>query len=198
MSVAISVKEAVMQNELGVPFTTQQFLSLGSRESVDKALSRLVNTEVIMRLARGVFARPRKSKYAGVILPTAHEVLELVAEKNLETIQIHGAEAVRLLGLSTQTPFQKMYYTSGSGRTIQIVGQPVTLIHTANKRLLQHAGTNVGLAISALLYMGKEEVTPNTVVEIKNKLSTAEFQTLTEASLPAWLQPLLNDAVEEE
>lgn len=195
MNISAAIREQTAQFEPGVLFSTEQFLSLGSREAIDQALSRLVGQGAIARLARGIFARPKKSKYAGTVLPSATEVVSLIAEQNIETIQLHGAEAARQLGLSTQMPMQLVYHTNGPSRTIQVTGQPVKFVRTANQRLLQHSGTKVGLAISALFYLGKEEVTEQTIQTIKQKLTSEEFQLLVQSKLPAWLQVLLQQEV---
>lgn len=191
MNISAAIREQTAQLEPGVLFSTEQFLSLGSRKAIDQALSRLVGQGTIARLARGIFARPKKSKYAGTVLPSATEVVRLIAEQNIETIQLHGAEAARQLGLSTQMPMQLVCHTNGPNRTIQVSGQPVKFVRTANQRLLQHSGTKVGLAISALFYLGKNEVTEQTIQTIKQKLTAEEFQLLAQSKLPAWLKSLL-------
>lgn len=197
MNISAAVREQTAQFEPGMLFSTEQFLPLGSREAIDQALSRLVGQGVIARLARGIFARPKESKYAGIVLPSATEVVRLIAEQNVETTQLHGAEAARQLGLSTQMPMQLVYHTNGPSRTIQVSGQPVKFVRTANQRLLQHAGTKVGLAISALFYLGKNEVTAQTIQAIKQKLTAEEFHLLAQSKLPAWLKTLIQSGMEE-
>lgn len=196
MNISASVQQQVAQYNLGELFATENFLSLGSREAVDKVLSRLVNKGFIERMARGIFTRPKKSKYAGIILPPIQAVVALIAQQNCETIQIHGAEAARLLQLSTQMPTQAIYYTNGASRTVQVAGKPVKFLRTTNPKLLQHAGTKVGIVISALLYLGKEEVTTSTIQHVQQQLSPNEFLTLRQSKLPAWLQQILQITVE--
>ncbi len=87
----------------GRPFAGAVFAQVGSRASINKALSRLVQSGTLERVARGVYMRPKMSKYTGrVVRPSPLAVVEVITKANGETIQIHGAEAVRRLGLSTQ------------------------------------------------------------------------------------------------
>lgn len=54
-------------------------------------------------------------------------------------------------------------------------------------------GTNVGLAVSALWYLGKEHVGPVTFARIREQLSEAEYEQLKTAipMMPAWMSGAL-------
>ncbi|WJW74319.1 DUF6088 family protein [Thiohalobacter sp. IOR34] len=187
MSVAEGVKKRIQRIPRGEPFTNAHFLKLGSRAAVDKALSRLVKEGVIQRVARGVFVRPKKSRFVGSVMPEVSRVLEVIARDHGETIQIHGAEAARRFKLSTQSPTMPVYYTSGPTREIRIGNLKVKLLHTTSRRRLQHAGKKPGMALSALWYLGKENVDAEVVRRIREGLSEEEFEKLRASSMPAWM-----------
>ena len=188
MSTAKAVQAAIRKLPRGRPFTGAHFLKLGTRGAVDRTLSRLVADGEIRRLAHGVFVRPRISRFVGAVIPDLHEVVEAIARGNGETLQIHGAEAARRFRLSTQVPIAPVFHTSGSTRTIRVAGTAVRMVHTSNRRRLQFAGEPTGAAISALWYLGKDNVTPETVATIKAALGPAEFEKLRSADMPAWMQ----------
>ena len=171
----------------GKPFTSERFLKHGSRGAVDRTLSRLAGRGEIQRLARGVFVRPRTSRFVGTVLPDVLEVVEAIARNNGETVQVHGAEAARRFKLSTQVPTAPVFHTSASSRTIRITNITVRMVHTSNRRRLQFAGEAAGAALSALWYLGKGNVTPETVATIEAALGPAEFQRLCSADMPAWM-----------
>ncbi len=55
-------------------------------------------------------------------------------------------------------------------------------------------GTSLGLVISALWYLGNENVSENTIKIIKNRLTKKEFHEIVKAThhMPAWMAgPLL-------
>lgn len=187
MSVNKNVRQRALQMRRGEPFTNGAFLKLGSRASVDKALSRLVEEGVINRVARGVFVRPKKSPYVGEVMPEASRVLEVIARNRGETLQVHGAEAARRFKLSTQMPTKPVYYTNGPSREIRVGKLNVKLVHTANPKRLQHAGEKPGMALSALWYLGKENVGENTIERIREGLSEEEFEILRRSKMPAWM-----------
>ncbi|HAC29030.1 MAG TPA: hypothetical protein DCF82_14640, partial [Marinobacter hydrocarbonoclasticus] len=64
-----------------------RFLRLGSRAAVDKALSRLVEEGAIQRVARGVFVRPKQSRFVGNVMPDVSRVVEVIARDHGETVQ---------------------------------------------------------------------------------------------------------------
>lgn len=188
MSVAESIRNRVQRVQRGEPFTNSRFLKLGSRPAVDKALSRFVEEGLIERVTRGVFFRPKKSRFVGNVLPKVSRIVEVIAKGHGETIQVHGAEAARRFKLSTQMPTRPVYYTSGPSREIHIGKLVVKLMHTSSRRKLQHAGKKPGLALTALWYLGKEQVTVETIRRIREGLSREEFETLRSTSMPEWMR----------
>ena len=187
MSVAESIRNRVLRIRKGEPFTTGSFLHAGSRPAVDKALSRLVEEGLIDRVARGVFVRPKISKFVGKVMPSVAQVINAMAKSSGETLQIHGAEAVRRFQISTQMPVKAVYYTNGASREVTVCNTKVRLIHTSSTKKLQHAGTNVGAAISALWYLGKDDVGEREILLIAKGLSRVEFERLCGSKLPNWM-----------
>lgn len=60
----------------GTPFVSSELLSLASREIVDETLSRRVRAGELTRIARGVYGRPKKSRFVGDVMPSVHEVVQ--------------------------------------------------------------------------------------------------------------------------
>jgi len=193
MTTVEAIRNRINAIGLGEPFTSTQFNALGTRASVDQTLSRLVKKGEITRLSRGVFVRPKKSRYVGEVTPEPAKVAQAIANARGETIQVHGAEAARLLGLTTQMPIQAMFYTSGPTRELKLGNLPLILKHVARRKLAL-SGRPAGLALSALWYLGKEHVTPATIKTIREKLTPeafAEFKAET-PSMPAWMANTLH------
>ncbi len=196
MSVAQAISNQVKRMKKGKPFVRNLFAELGSRAAVDKALSRLVQAGRLERVARGVYMRPKLSTYVGWVRPSPITIMHILAKANGETIQIHGAEAVRRLGLSTQMQVVPVYYTSGRTREIKAGNAVVRLNHVSSDRL-QHAGNKVGLALTALYYLGKDGACPHALYKIANTLSPDELTTLLACSMPKWMRAALAPFAEE-
>jgi hypothetical protein len=197
MTVTEAIRKHIKSIKKGKPFTSSRFLKLGSRAAMDKAVSRLVEEGGIQRLARGVFVRPETSPFIGNVMPEISEIVEVIAKDHGETIQVHGAEAARRFKLSTQMPTTPVFYTSGPGRKIKIGNMTVKLMHTTSHRRGQFAGQKIGLALSALWYLGKNNVNPSVVRKVRSGLSSREFEALRNADVPAWMSEALN-SVEPE
>lgn len=195
MSVAESISKRIRYMPKGKPFVGALFAQAGSQSSVYKALSRMVLNGLLERVARGVYMRPKHSEYTGKkVRANPISVMEAIIRSRGEIVQLHGVEAARRLGLSTQMQILPTYYTSGPTREIRMGNAVVRLRHASRQRL-QHAGTKVGLALTALFYLGKEGLTNLTISKIANALSDEELRTLMACTMPKWMRSALADSV---
>lgn len=191
MSAAERISKRIKHMQKGSPFTKAVFAAMGSPTSVDKALSRMVQSGVLERVARGIYMRPKLSEYTGKnVRANPIKVMETVARARGEIIQIHGVEAARRLGISTQMQVLPTYYTSGSTREIRIGNARVRLRHSSWRRL-QEAGTQVGVALTALFYLGQDGVTEQVTSKILRSLSAEEFSRLMACKMPKWMRKVL-------
>lgn len=183
------VRKAASQLPEGKPVPSRAFLGLGSRVSVDQALSRLVREGILSRPARGVYMRPKRNPHVGVVPPRPIEVARSIASEFGFKVEVHGAEAVRQLGLSNQVPTRLIYLTDGPSRTFHLGALEVTLKH-ASPRKLALAGRPAGIALIALWYLGKEKVTVNTIAQLYKQLGPEEFKVLCNARphMAEWMQ----------
>ncbi len=177
---------------VGEPFTPTVFLECGTRASVDQTLSRLVKTGALARVTRGVFVRPEVSRYVGQVMPEPLKVAEAIAKTTGCVVQVHGAEAARRLELTTQVPTQAVFNTSGPSKRIRVGKLEIRLQHVCARKLAL-VGRPAGLALAALWYLGKNQVTPDVVRAIRRKLSAPEFDALKSAAsvMPGWMSDVL-------
>ncbi|GJM36146.1 MAG: hypothetical protein DHS20C18_51470 [Saprospiraceae bacterium] len=105
MTVMSKIKERINQIEEGQLFTYDD-VELLNKDSyaLSKALSRLVNDGIIERLRKGVFYKPRKTKF-GKLQPTEKQILELIlSNKTSSNGYITGLIVYNNFGLTTQIP----------------------------------------------------------------------------------------------
>ena len=128
----------------GRPFSIRCLAELGSSSAISKAVAQLVRRGELERVYRGIYMRPKYSQYTGRVRRSGPwDLVHLIARQNRWALQIHGADAVRRFGLSTQMPVIPIYYTSGSSRSLFVGKAEIRLVHGA-PMLMQHAGTRVG------------------------------------------------------
>lgn len=185
------VRQTIEDFPKGRVFTVEDIaIEFEVKHAVQRTLSRLIEEGSIRRIYNGIYYKPEVSRILkGILLPpNIDQAIKVISAKNNEIIQMHGALACNRLGLSTQMPMAKVFHTNGFSREIEIGGARIKFLHTNNEQLLQYAGTNVGIAISALYYLGRGYVNIQVVEKIRLKLTPREFRRLQKASLPAWIK----------
>src|ERR1700722_9057305 len=192
VSTAQRIRENVSARESGEPFTVSELRELGPRAAVYNALSRLAHEGVINPVTKGVYVRPKMNRYVGSVPPSAESVAHAIASAAKSAIEVHGAEAARQFGLTTQVPMRQIFVTTGPSRMVRVGSSEVELRHAEPSRLL-FAGTLAGRAFSALKYLGRREVTPEIVNKVARQLPPEELTRLVEgrAQMPAWLEGLI-------
>ena len=170
----------------GTPLAAKELLHLGSRTAVDQALSRLARLGSLMRVGRGVYLRPIKSRF-GMRPPVSSEVVEAIAAQRGESVAPHGAAAANELGLTTQVPVREVYLTSGRSRRLQLGAQVIELRHVPAWQLVL-LGRPAGAAIRALAWLGPKRAS-EALRTLQRKLPPTELQAVVaaRAGLPTWM-----------
>ncbi|NCB32025.1 MAG: hypothetical protein EOM66_11540 [Clostridia bacterium] len=182
------VRNRVAQFPAGKPFSIKECMQCGKRAAVDQAFARLVRTGLLSRPARGVYVRPKTHPLAGELPPDPFEVAGVIAGQYGGIVQVHGAEAARRLGFSTQVPVRPIFQTNGPGRRFRIGQMEITLRHVSPRKLAL-TGSMAGVALAALWHLGRERVTPGTIEQVRKRLVPAEFEKLRSAAgvMPGWM-----------
>ena len=191
MSVANSVRKQILRKPKGRPFSIGNLSSIGSRRAVDCALARLVEEGTVTRVNRGVYMRPKSSRFVKSVAPEVREVVKAVAKRTGERVAMSGAEAAPRLKLTTQVPVAPTFYTSGSSRELTINNQRVKLKHVADRKL-ELAGTPAGMVLSALWYLGQEEVNEEVLATVVSSVSPEVLGEVQAANIPAWMSKAIS------
>jgi hypothetical protein len=172
-------------------FTPSDFLDLAERPAVDQALSRLVNNGKLRRLARGLYDLPKLHPRLGPLSPDPDHVASALARETGSQVQIAGAGAAHLLGLTTQVPAQSNYLTNGPSRRVVLGKRVVDLRHASPKHLIL-PGSAAGTVVQALRHLGPTRA--GDVVRIAARsLSASDKKRLGKSirQAPAWMRPML-------
>lgn len=180
----------------GAVFTPSDFLDLGSRAAVDQALSRIARAGRLRRVARGLYDYPRIDPQLGPLTPSTDAVAHALARETGSLLQVAGAQAANMLGLSLQVPAQTTYLTDGPPRTVQIGRRVIRLKHASPKNLVA-AGTNAGTVVQALRYVG-QAAAPTLIAAARAKMSKQDRDRLLRGATyaSAWMRPLLRKLAE--
>ena len=191
------IRSRIFGKGRGAVFTPNDFLELGSRDAVDKSLSRLATQETIRRLARGLYEYPREHTELGILSPDIQKIAKALAGKDRMRLQPAGAYATNLLGLSEQVPAKAVFLTDGPSRTVKIGQQVIQLRHTTPRNLAA-AGRLSGLLMQAFRHLGHEHITPQRMGHLKRTLPAKERKQLLKdlALAPTWMHQFFRDLAE--
>lgn len=154
----------------GAVFTASDFTDLGAINSIGRVLQQFTRKGIIRRLCRGIYCYPIKSRFVAVVLPSPEAVAQAVTSSKNSKIQVSGAYAANLLGLSEQVPAKIIFLTSASGRTLMIGRQKIILKKTTPK-MMEMAGRTSGLITQAFKYLNKESIDSKIIQNLKEKLT---------------------------
>jgi Family of unknown function (DUF6088) len=152
-STAGAIVKRIRVHGRGWVFTPRDFLTLGTRRAIDRALARLTRDKTIRRLAQGIYDYPRVHKKLGILAPNPDDVAAASAARTGSRVQVSGARAANLLGLTDQVPAQLVYLTDGPAHRVKIGAQTVQL-KPARPSKFPGAGTPAGLALQAVRALG--------------------------------------------
>lgn len=95
-------------------------------EFVGGTLAELTQEGLLVKLAQGIYAKPRRSRF-GLVLPSVDKIVQAIAARDNAEILPSGMTALNVLGLSTQVPMKYSYLTTGSERIIKLENQEIRL-----------------------------------------------------------------------
>jgi hypothetical protein len=195
-SIENKVEITIKAKPRGALILAEDFLSFGSSEAIRKSLERLEDKKVIVRVAHGIYVRPKISKLLGLLKPSAEEVAEAIAKRDrLRTIP-SGSYALNALGLSTQVPMNIVLLTDGSPRIIKVGRQKIKFKRATPKTLLAK-GKISRLVIQALKEIGNGKLREDEERKILDFLQKENEKDLKHdiALAPVWIQKIMNKAL---
>ncbi|MEL4296886.1 DUF6088 family protein [Acinetobacter ursingii] len=164
--------------DLSVALSKKQLLSFLSPYLDQGEVSQVIPNIYYKVKFSNLFNPPR------ALSPDLSKVLAAITRLTGETFQYDGGYCAHRLGLSTQVPLYHVLHTNGRSRRFKLAGVDVVLNHTDDQRLLQYPLQKVGMAISALYYLGPNVVDDKIIKAIKDQLSPEEYAKLLSADLP--------------
>lgn len=155
----------------GWAFSAKDFAHLGSRAGIDIALHRLVEKGAIRRVIRGIYDVPKYSSLLNQdLIPDLDAVASALARKFGWRIQVTGASALNLLGLSTQVPGRVVYASDGPERVFKIGKSTIEFRNTP----LKESGFKLresSLLVQGLRSLGAERISPDVIASIRRWLN---------------------------
>ena len=182
----------IRRNKKGSIFFAEDFLSYGDPQTINRALARLKEKDVLIRISFGIYLYPRKDDILGILYPSLDEVAKTIAKRDRARIIPTGVYALNKLGLSTQIPMNIVYLTDGSPRNIKIGKSTIKFKKTAPRNLTVK-GEISGLVIQALKEIGKDNIGDDQISKIISVLEKEKNENIEHDMklAPAWIRDIL-------
>ena len=159
---------------------------------VGGTLAELTNEGILVKLAQGIYAKPRKSRF-GDVLPSVDKIVQTIAVRDNAQIIPSGITALNILGLSTQVQMNYTYLTTGSERIIKLTNQRVMLKRGVPKNFCY--GTRlIALLVQALKALKQENLGQEELQTIRGLISKEpDRKTLANDvdMMPVWMKRIV-------
>jgi len=120
----------------GKVWTPADFADLGPRETVDKALQRMVTSGELRRIERGLYDRPKTNQLTRTeSVPDYRAVIEAVARRDKARFVIDGMTAANTLGITNAVPAKIEVLVDARLKPITLGNQKIVFKHAAPSRL---------------------------------------------------------------
>lgn len=195
------IMQMVKANGDGKVYFPSDFFECGSQKAVSKALQRLVQADVLMRMERGLYCYPRESRWGMGKLPaSSDEVLEAYAKRDgFRTGPCPGA-AQNALGLSDQVVMNPVYSTDGPTRRIHFYKGfcPIVLYHVSPK-VFNYRSHVIMLAVIALNDIGQRDLWQFDMDGMRRVFSKVPYEEIREdlKHTPSWIRQIILNIYKE-
>lgn len=178
-SIDAAILDRIRSGDRDRVWTPADFMDLGNRTAVDKALSRNCRSGHLQRVGRGLYHVPRQHPILGTLGPSYDGVQELIQRKAGGKLFPSGAQAANDLGLSDQVPMHDCRLTTGANRRIRF-GKAEIMLRHVSPRFVATRNPKSALVILALRWLGKSHVDDDVIAKLQRNLSPTD-----RAALPA-------------
>jgi hypothetical protein len=189
------IENKIIGSRRGEIYFASDFAAYGTPKAINKALERLTESGLLLRLAYGIYLYPQTDTKLGlgVLYPTVEAIAREIAKRDKARIVPTGDYALHVLGLSTQIPMNVVFLTDGAARTIQVgKGKGIRFKRTVPKNL-SYKSEKLMLVVSALKEIGNGHVTQQQIEKIKTVLIQEDKKKI-QADLdllPAWIRKII-------
>ena len=161
-------------------------------EFVGGTLAELTQEGLLVKLAQGIYAKPRRSRF-GFVLPSVDKIARAIAARDNAEVLPSGMTALNVLGLSTQVPMKYSYLTTGSERTIKLENQEIRLKRGVPKNFCYKTKL-IALLVQALKALKQQNVGQEEIQTIRSLISKEPDKTTLAKDvdmMPIWMKRIV-------
>lgn len=190
MCTSTNIRRHIFRLGRGIVFTTRDMLHHGRRAAVDQTLSRLVNSGVLRRLARGVFIR---SELVDLDVSVA-EVVKVKARAFGKKVMTHAHDCAVRAGLIPGPTSAGMFQVSGHSSSFLVLSKNVRVfLSGVSARKFRLGESPHGQLMRALWYLDSTNYRSPNYGDAISRLSRVERLEMNKKArwVPSWLSDLI-------
>ena len=189
------IRDRITQAPDGSIFVRSDFSDIADSNTVKQSLNRLIRENILRRIIRGVYEKPKYSKLLGeYVAADPNEVAQALARCYHWTIAPCGDTALNMLGLSTQVTVVWSYISDGPYKAYEWDKTRIEFKHRTNKEISGLSPMTI-LVIQALKTLGKGNIDAKVIRMLSRRLKKDEkVVLLTEATEATdWIYNVLKE-----
>ena len=197
-SVTTKIKDKISQSRLGSVFVASDFTDISKSETVNTILARLSQEGILRRIQWGLYEYPEYNDFLGeYIAPSPDEIARAIARNFNWEIAPCGANALNLLGLSTQVPTTVTYACNGAYKEYQFGNTKIKFKKASNRDFIS-GNDKVALVIQGLKALGRKNINENVLSIIGQAFSIEEIKSMIPATqhTTSWIGGCLKEVYE--
>lgn len=199
------ILDRINQGVARAVWTPADFLDLGGRDAVDKALQRLVKGGELRRIDRGLYDRPQVNSLTQQEgAPDPRAVIDAVARRDQIRVLVDGMTAANDLGFTHAVPAKVVVHSEARPKSIKLGNLAITFNQTAASKLYW-AGRPAMRVVQALHWL-RDTMAGDEDAQWRQRLSAllAESEHGPDlradladgmTTLPAWMQEILRPLI---
>lgn len=190
-----TLREQILSSEDDAIFFRNDFPQYHP-ESVGRILTDLTEEGELIRIASGIYIKPRMSRF-GPVMPSIEHIVKAISIRDKAQILPSSDTALNALGLSTQVPMSYSFLTTGSARKLSIGKRQVTLKRGV-PRNFAYKTQLIGLIVQALRCLGEPNVTSKELEQIQRlitKESDKEALIRDVHMMPVWMKRIIKPMI---
>ena len=194
------IRERIINAPDGSVFVNSDFADIADNNTIKQSISRLVREGILRRVIRGVFDKPKYSKFLEeYVAADPDAVAKALARCYHWTIAPCGDTALNMLGLSTQVTAVWSYISDGPYKTYEWDKTKIEFKHRTNKEVTGLSSMTI-LVIQALKTLGKEHVDEKTIRVLSRRLNEKEKAALLAEGAEAtdWIYAVIKEICKGE
>ena len=194
------IRDRITNAPEGSVFVNSDFADIADNNTIKQSMNRLTQEGILRRVIRGVFDKPKYSKFLGeYVAADPDAVAKALARCYHWTIAPCGDTALNMLGLSTQVTAVWSYISDGPYKTYEWDKTKIEFKHRTNKEVTGLSPTTI-LVIQALKTLGKEHVDEKTIRVLSHRLNEDEKTALLAEGAEAtdWIYTVIKEICKGE